>query len=292
LRSLAILATSLMLLTPLALPVTPAMAADISCPSPPSAAAADGGTPAAAPATDVAFPDDDVELTVFAAASLTDAFDEIGGAIEAKHPNVSITIETAGSQTLVTQLREGAQADVLATANASTMRQAQEAGVIDGEPVTFAANHLVIVTPEDNPAAIDGIEDLAGDDVRLVIATEDVPAGSYARRAICAWGEDDAGAIAAIGGNVVSEEIDVRSVLAKVQLGEADAGIVYASDAAAAAGTPVRVVAFPDDVPTAAAYPIAPVAGDNVEAARAFIAFVLSEDGQRILEAHGFTPVS
>lgn len=237
-----------------------------------------------------------MDITVFAAASLTDAYAEIGDLIEEEHPNITITItiETAGSQTLVTQLGEGAQADVLATANTSTMRQAQEEGLVDGEPVIFTANRLVVVTPTDNPAGIEGIEDLTGDDIRLVIAGEEVPAGRYARQAICAWAGSDTEALTEIDDNVVSEEVDVRSVLTKVQLGEADAGIVYASDAAASeiAGTPVNVIEFPEDVPTAAVYPIAPVTGGNTEAADAFISFVLSDEGQRVLEEYGFQPVS
>jgi molybdate transport system substrate-binding protein len=288
LRSTLILA--LLSLATVALPASPAAAVELTCP-PPATEPADA-SPAAAPAVDAAFPDGDVELTVFAAASLTDAYAQIVDAIEAQHPNVTVHVETAGSQTLVTQLTEGASADVLATANTSTMRQAQDAGLIDGDPVVFTANRLVIVTPADNPAGIAGIQDLANSGVKLVIAGEDVPAGSYARTAICAWAGDDADAIAAIGDNVVSEEVDVRSVMTKVQLGEADAGIVYASDAAASAkaGASLHVIEFPDNVPTAAAYPIAPVAGGDVAAARAFIAFVLSPNGQQILADYGFLP--
>ncbi len=290
-KSLAIFAL-IMTLASFGLPAAPATAVGLDCPP---TAAATTASPAAGSIPDaVAFPDEDVELTVFAAASLTDAYAEIADAIEAAHPNVFVTVETAGSQTLVTQLTEGAEADVLATANTRTMEQARNEGLIDGDAVLFTANRLVIVTPQDDPAGIAGIDDLAQDDIRLVVAGEEVPAGRYARQAICAWVGDDADALARIGDNVVSEEVDVRSVLAKVQLGEADAGIVYASDAAAAeiAGTPVRIVEFPDDVTTAAAYPIAPVAGGNTEAARAFIAFVMSDEGQDILDHYGFTPVS
>jgi molybdate transport system substrate-binding protein len=290
-RSPLLLALLLALLAPLALPASPAGAVALDCPPPATAVAADA-SPEAAVAPDAAFPDGDVELTVFAAASLTDAYAAIVDQIAARHPNITIHVETAGSQTLVTQLSEGARADVLATADTGTMRQAQEAGLIDGEPVIFTANRLVIVTPADNPAGIASVEDLAGDGVKLVIAGADVPAGRYARQAICAWAGDDAGAIAAIGDNVVSEEVDVRSVLTKVQLGEADAGVVYASDVAAAriAGTPLNIVEFPSDVPTTATYPIAPVAGGDVDAARAFIAFVTGPEGQRILADYGFVP--
>jgi len=267
-------------------------AVELACPPPASPIA--NAAPAAPTPADSAWPEDEVEITVFAASSLSDAYDEIGDVIEAEHPNVTVVLETAGSQTLVTQLNEGARADVLATADTASMQGAVDAGVVDADPQTFTTNRLVIITPTDNPARIDDVADLAGDDIRLVIAAEDVPAGRYARTAICAWAGDDEAARTAIGDNVVSEEIDVRSVLTKVQLGEADAGIVYASDAASAErnGTALNVIEFPDGVPVSATYPIAPIAGGDTAAAQAFIAFVLSDDGQRILENHGFTPLS
>jgi molybdate transport system substrate-binding protein len=256
-------------------------------------AASPSSSSAAGSATDVApFPDDEGTLTVFAAASLTDAFDTFSASLEDAHPGLDIVIETAGSQTLVTQLQEGAEADVLATANASTMQTAVDSGLVVGEPVPFTGNRLVIVTPQDDPAGIGALDDLAGDDVRLVIANESVPAGNYARVALCAYeasGND--GFSEAVLGNVVSEEEDVRSVLTKVLLGEADAGIVYASDAVGSelAGSPVRVVEFPEGLPVSAAYPVAVVAGGNEELARAFIAALLGPEGQAVLKEYGFT---
>jgi molybdate transport system substrate-binding protein len=134
------------------------------------------------------------------------------------------------------------------------------------------------------------IRDLTGNDLRLVIAGVEVPAGRYAHQAFCDWAGNDSDALAAIGENVVSEEVDVRGVMAKVQFGEADAGVVYASDAAASelAGVPLNVIEFPEDIWTLASYPIAPVTGGDHDAAQAFISFVLSEDGQNILERYGF----
>lgn len=260
--------------------------------------AASGGTATSSPATPVAaaeavFPEDGGELRVFAAASLVDAFAEIGSDIQEANPNVNITFETAGSQTLVTQLQEGAEADVLATANNSTMATAVESGLIEGEPQTFTGNRLVIVVPEGNPAGIESIDDLAGEGVDLVVAAADVPVGNYSRNVLCEYSTTDAapeGFIDSVNANIVSEELDVRSVLAKVQLEEADAGLVYASDAVAAnlAGEPVDVIEFPDTLNVTAVYPIAPVAGGNVELASAFIAYVLSEPGQATLEHYGF----
>lgn len=282
----------MLLVLSLALPPSPAAAVDLACP--PTEAATPEGSLESAKRDDLAFPEDETEITVFAAASLTDAFGEIADTIEERYPNITVRVETAGSQTLVTQLTEGAEADVLATADTASMQAAVDADLVGSDPQAFTANQLVIVTPPGNPAGIDGIDDLTSDDIRLVIAGVDVPAGRYARHAICAWAGSDTEAVAAIGEAVVSEEIDVRSVTTKVVLGEADAGIVYASDAASAerSGTALNVIAFPDGIPMSATYPIAPIADGDSDAAESFIAFVLSDDGQRILENHGFTPLS
>jgi molybdate transport system substrate-binding protein len=274
--------------------VTPSALAQIACDTTESgrATSASQATPVTTTET-VPFPDDGGELTVFAAASLVDAFGVIETDLEGQYPGLDIVLETAGSQTLVTQLTEGADADVLATANASTMTDAIDAGLINGEPVVFTGNRLVIVAPEDNPAGITTLDDLAGDDLHLVVAGADVPVGAYSRNVLCAYGASgDAsdGFLEAVTNNIVSEEVDVRSVLAKVQLGEADAGLVYASDAVASelAGTPLTVIEFPDALNASAAYPIAPVAGGNTELARAFISYVLGDAGQATLNAYGF----
>lgn len=267
------------------------LAAQIACASATPAAA----TPAAT-IPSATFPEGEATLTVFAAASLTDVFADLEADLEAEHDGLDIIVETAGSQSLVTQLQEGAVADVLATANTSTMTTAVESGLIAGSPVPFTANRLVIVAPDDNPAGITSLDDLAGEDIRLVIANEEVPAGNYARQALCSWSASGAapdGALDAVATNVASEEEDVRNVLAKVQLGEADAGIVYASDATASelAGTPLTVVEFPDGVPVTASYPIAATAEGNQELANAFIGAVLSPEGQTLLESYGFTAI-
>lgn len=272
-----------------------AIAAQIVCD--PARMAGESATPPASPAAlaDAPFPDEGGTVTIFAAASLTDAFGEIASNLEAAHPGLEIVIQTAGSQTLVTQLREGAGADVLATANTTTMTTAVESGLVEGEPVTFTSNRLVIVTTLDNPAGIGSIDDLANDDVLLVAANESVPAGTYARQALCAYNESGAapdGFLDGVAANVVSEEEDVRNVLAKVQLGEADAGIVYASDAVAAdlAGNPLKVIEFPAGVPATATYPIAAVTSGNLDLANAFIAAILAPEGQAVLADYGFTP--
>ena len=269
------------------------MAADIVCEAPVATSATPSSPATSAAIAKVAFPEAGGELTVFAAASLTDAFAEIVTNLEAANPGLDITVETGGSQSLVTQLQEGAQADVLATANNSTMTTTIESGLISGEPQTFTGNRLVIVTPVDNPAGIASLDDLANDGVKLVVANESVPAGNYARQALCAYGDTDAapeGFVEAVSGNIVSEEEDVRNVLAKVQLGEADAGIVYASDAVASelAGQSLNVIEFPAGVPVKATYPIAAVDGGNADLANAFIAAILSPEGQEVLAKYGF----
>ncbi len=260
--------------------------------SPVSAAAGGEATPVAAVAT---IPEGGGNLTVFAAASLTDAFEQMKSELEAAHPGLAITYNFAGSQALVTQLAEGAAADVFASANNAQMQTAIDNGSVAGEPVTFVRNRLAIVTPADNPAGIQSAADLGNPELRLVLAQAEVPVGRYAREAVCAMGADTAtygeGFVERVAGNVVSEEEDVRDVLAKVQLGEADAGIVYVSDAAIA-GDDVQLIEIPEDVNIVASYPIAAVAEGDRALAEAFIAYVLSDEGQTTLAGFGFEPVS
>ena len=245
-------------------------------------------TPSAADAEAVPFPPVGGDLTVFAASSLTDAFEEIGDAIEADHPEVSVTFNFAGSQTLVTQLAEGAAADVLATADAASMAMAADAQVVTGEPQVFAGNVVVLVVPATNPADITHVTDLSRPGVKLVLAGPAVPAGRYAREAMCSvamtapseWLEE-------VKANIVSEEEDVRDVLAKVQLGEADAGLVYATDAQSA-GEAVITISLPDGASPMVHYPIAAATEGDGALAAAFIGYVRSDEGRAILRAHGF----
>lgn len=248
---------------------------------------------AAGEAAAVEFPAEGGELTVFAAASLTDAFTEMAADLAVDNPDLNIVFNFAGSQALVTQMTEGAEADVFASANNTQMNAADEAGLVGGEPVTFVQNRLGIVVPADNPAGIESPAGLAQDGLRLVLAQTEVPVGTYSRQAICqlatdtaANGEDFVNAVAA---NIVSEEEDVRDVLAKVQLGEADAGIVYVSDAFVA-GDDVLVVEIPTEFNVLATYPIALVTDGDAALADPFIAYVLSDEGQQTLADYGFTP--
>jgi molybdate transport system substrate-binding protein len=227
------------------------------------------------------------KLTVFAAASLTESFGEIATAFETSHPGVDVTLNFAGSNTLRAQIDQGAQADVFASANTKEMDALVSSGlVVEGVPQTFLTNRLVVITPTENPAGISTFDDLARPGLKLVLAAEDVPVGRYARQMLDNAGADFKTKVLA---NVVSNEADVKQVLAKVQLGEADAGIVYASDAVAAPELPV--IEIPAEWNVLAKYPIAALKdAPQPKLADEFVAFVLSSDGQSILQKWGFSP--
>ena len=264
------------------------------CPAPDSTSVRTSeATPAGEAISPVMFPSGGGNLTVFAAASLTDAFEAIEQEVEAATPNLSITYNFGGSQALVTQLEEGAQADVFASANVTQMDAAIAAGLVAGAPLSFTHNRLAIVTPAGNPADIQSAADLGKEGILLVLAQPEVPAGRYARESVCLMATDTAtygaGFVEQVAGNIVSEEEDVRDVLSKVALGEADAGIVYVSDAVAA-GDQVQVVDIPDEVNVIATYPVAILAGGDEALGSAFVSYLLSEEGQAMLERYGFQP--
>jgi molybdate transport system substrate-binding protein len=222
--------------------------------------------------------DDERSVTVFAAASLTDAFDAIGEAFETADPGVEVELAYAGSSALREQILGGAPADVFASANASTMEQVLEAGEA-GSAETFARNRLAIAVPAGNPAGITGLADFAEEDLLLGLCAEEVPCGQFGREAL-----DAAGVTPALD----TEEPDVRSLLGKVEAGELDAGLVYVTDVLAA-GEDVDDVAIPDEHNVVATYPIAVLrSASDVDLAEAFVAFVLSDEGQGILASFGF----
>lgn len=232
------------------------------------------------------------ELTIFAAASLTDAFKEMATQIEQANPGTKLTFNFAGSPTLRTQLAQGARADVFASADEPNMAGAEKDGTITGQPQIFARNLLVVVVPAKNPAGIRTLQDLAKPNIKLVLTNKEVPVGNYARQTLekmsqnPAFGTDFSTRVLA---NLVSEETNVRQVAAKVQLGEADAGIVYSTDVTPAIRDAVVVIQIPPEMNVIAKYPIAVVKGTQNEAgARAFIAYVRSPAGQTILVRHGF----
>jgi molybdate transport system substrate-binding protein len=230
-------------------------------------------------------------VTVFAASSLTEAFKAIGNAFTTAHPGVTVEFNFASSSALATQIEEGGPADVFASADGAQMKRLVDGGLIEGEPATFARNVPVIVVPASNPANIATPKDIANARVKLVLAAQDVPIGNYARQIIGKLDTSYGGGFkdAALR-NLVSNEANVRAVLTKIELGEADAGIVYKTDALVS-GDKVRVVAIPDSANVIATYPIAAVKdSDDKDAAAAFVAFVQGPEARSILARAGFDP--
>jgi molybdate transport system substrate-binding protein len=219
------------------------------------------------------------ELVVFAAASLTDAFDEVHEAFVQANPDVEAVFNHAGSQTLANQINEGAPADVFASANATQMDDVAAEGNLAADAAIFTTNLLAIAVETGNPFGIGSLADLADPDLVLVLPAEEVPAGQYAREALAGAGVEVSPS---------SLEQDVRAALSKVELGEADASIVYASDVIAS--EEAEGIEIPTDQNVPASFPIAVLAdAPNPTAAEAFVAFVLSDAGQDILATYGFT---
>ncbi|MCY3913840.1 MAG: molybdate ABC transporter substrate-binding protein [Chloroflexi bacterium] len=234
----------------------------------------------------------DDEITVYAAVSLRDAFTEIAREFEETRSNTRVVLNFAGSQVLRAQIERGAPADVVATADDVQARQLEAAGLLAASPRTFVENALVLAVPADNPAGIAHLTDLAAPDVRVVMGIADVPVGRYARAALERYaavnGRD--GFVGAVLDNVVSFETNARLVAAKLELGVVDAGFVYRTDVLASDGALVEI-ALPPQAAIAAPYPIAVTKrGAGREAASAFVDFVHSPVGQRMLASHGFRP--
>jgi molybdate transport system substrate-binding protein len=234
------------------------------------------------------------QLTVFAAASLTDVFTEIGQAFESRDPRVKVSFNFASSSDLALQLAEGAKADLFASANHKQMDSAVQVGRIGEGIKIFATNRLVIIVPADNPANLQAPIDLSKQELKLVLAAPNVPVRDYAEEVLDKMAADLAygnGFKAAVLANLVSEEATVRQVVVKVSLGEADAGIVYSSDVTPDAAESVLRIEIPDEFNATASYPIAAIKeSPNAGLAKAFIDFVLSQDGQAILWEWGFGP--
>jgi molybdate transport system substrate-binding protein len=222
------------------------------------------------------------DLTVLAAASLTDPFKELGTAFETANPGANVTFSFGASSTLVTQINQGAPADVFASADTANMDKLTGSGGAGAAsaPVAFATNKLEIIVAKGNPKNIAGVADLAKSGLIYVTAAPEVPIGKYAQQIV-----DNAKVTVA----PKSLEADVKSVVNKVTLGEADAGIVYATDVLAA-GTKAQGVTIPDDLNVIVTYPLAVTkAAKNAPAAAAFVTFVASAQGQAILAKYGFT---
>jgi molybdate transport system substrate-binding protein len=231
-------------------------------------------------------------LTVFAAASLTDAFDEIGKNFEAAHPGVTVQNNFAGSQTLRTQIEQGAQVDLFASANTKEMDALVTGNFVAADSATiFLTNQLVVIMPANNPAGLSALADLAKPGLKVVLVAKEVPVGNYTLQVLDRLDEAlGAGFKDKLLANVVSYENDVKQVVTKVHLGEADAGIVYTSDTVAA--PELKKIDIPAENNVIAKYPLAALSqSKNPELAQAFIAYVLSTDGQSVLQKWGFLPV-
>ena len=217
-------------------------------------------------------------VTVFAAASLTEAFTDDKNHLAAANPGLTITYSFAGSQQLVAQIQSGAPADVVATADQPNMQKLVAANLVE-PPRDFARNLLEIVVAPGNPKGVNGLSDLARSDLKVVLEDPSVPAGKYGRQALDKQG---------LKVNPVSLELDVKSELHKVEAGEADAGIVYVTDVKSAGGKATGV-AIPADQNVVATYPVAVVkATANHGLAQAFVDQLISGTGQDALKSRGF----
>lgn len=235
-------------------------------------------------------------LIVFAAASLTDAFAALGEAFRAQHRGHEVLFNFAGSQQLAQQIAGGAPGHVFASANLVQMEQVIASGRVAATTVQpFAANRLVVIFPQSNPGEIGSLQDLAQEGLRLVLAAEEVPVGRYTLQFLEKASASGLGADygTRVLGNVVSYELNVRAVLTKVALGEADAGIVYESDLVGKADAALGKLEIPDALNVEARYFIAPIEGnDATTTGAAFIDFVLSAEGQDILRQYGLGPAT
>jgi molybdate transport system substrate-binding protein len=219
------------------------------------------------------------ELDVFAAASLTGAFERIGQDFEAAHPGTTVTFNFGGSAVLATQINEGAPADVFASAAPANMKVVTDAGNGAGTPATFVKNQLVIAVPKGNPKGVQGLADLTGPDVKVALCAEQVPCGAAAKKALEAAG---------VAITPVTQEQDVKQALSKVTLGEVDAALVYRTDAKAGADD-VDGIEFPESSGAVNEYPIVVLKeAKNPTGAQAFVDYVLSDKGAAVLTEAGF----
>ena len=236
------------------------------------------------------------DVNVFAAASLTEAFTVLGKVLEERNPQVRVKFTFGGSQRLATQIEQGAQADVFASADPRWMTYLQQRGLLVGTPREFARNRLVIIVPLTNPGRIAQLQDLARPGLKLVMAADAVPAGHYMRAVLAklnqapGFGQEYASNVLR---NVVSEADNVKAVVTKVQLGEADAGAVYRSDVTSVVSGRVQILPIPDQYNVVVSYPIGIVkGGQSLTGASQFVGLVLSFLGQQMLLGYNFIPVN
>lgn len=218
-------------------------------------------------------------VTVFAAASLTETFTELGKQFEAAHPGVKVVYSFGGSSALAEQINQGAPADVFASAAPKNMRQVQDKGEVTVAPITFVRNRLEIAVPKGNPGHITGLADFGKTEPKLALCAEQVPCGAAAKTVFEAAG---------VAPRPDTREADVKAVLTKVKLGEVDAALVYRTDVRAA-GDQVEGIDFAESGKAINDYPVAPLAhAPNAAAAAAFVEFVRSPQARAVFTAAGF----
>jgi len=244
-----------------------------------SSSTADQAAPTQTPAAGGVTPEIQGTVTVFAAASLTETFDALKLAFESANPGVEVVYNYGGSSALAEQIVQGAPVDVFAAASTATMTTVTDESLTAADPVNFATNTLEIAVPVGNPGKVTGLDDFADKDLAIAVCAVEVPCGAASAKIFAATD---------ITPSVDTYEQDVKSVLTKVELGEADAGLVYVTDVKAA-GDKVEGVEFPEAAYAVNDYPIATLADStSPDAATAFVDFVLSDEGQAALSAAGF----
>jgi len=263
--------------------------------APTSAPATQAPSPTAVPPTQG--PSRSKTLTVLAAASLTESLTELGTMFETRNPGVKVSFNFASSQQLAQQLDQGAAADVFASASPKYMAAAVTSKRVNqADAKIFVKNRLVVIFPKDNPGGLTALKDLAKPGLKLDLADKSVPVGQYALdfldKAVKDPGFDPQYKDNVLK-NVVSYEENVKAVVTKVSLGEADAGIVFVTDFTADVAPKIGKLDIPDALNTVAVYPIAPISDSkNPDLAKAFIALVLSPDGQAVMAKYGFIPAA
>ena len=231
----------------------------------------------------------DGTLTVLAASSLTDAFGELVTMFEEQNPGTKVTTSFGGSSELLTQIEQGAPADVFASADEAKIDTAVQDNLVD-TPQIFARNRPVLIVPTDNPAGIQGLQDLVKPGTKLVLAEDGVPITEYAKEILAnansEYGEDFDQQVM---NNVVSREANVRASANRVALGEADATFVYVTDVTPDIANQVEVIEIPEDLNVIATYPIATLKqASNADLAQKWVDLTLSDEGQGVLEKYGF----